>query len=80
VCGGLGVGHGEDEAGEARPECGCVVVAWGASWAAGAGPVSGASWLGEGLAAGDGAAAADDRGASGLRAALGGADGAAAAG
>ena len=81
MCGGLGVGHGEDEAGEARGECGCVVADCGGSWLAGAGTVSGASWTGEGLADGEGTAEAGDGAATGPRVTLAGAaDGAAAAG
>jgi hypothetical protein len=78
VCSGLGVGHGEDEAGEAR---GRVVAGCGGSWLAGTGAVSGASWIGEGLADGEGIAEAGDGGATGPRVTpAGAADGAAAAG
>jgi hypothetical protein len=81
VCGGLGVGHGEDETGEAWGECGCVVADCGGSWLAGAGAVSGASWIGEGLADGGGIAEAGDGGAAWPRVTLdAAADGAAAAG
>jgi hypothetical protein len=66
VNGGLGVGHGEDEAGEGRAEGACVVSGWGAASLAAAGADSGASWAAEGLADGEGAAAADDGGPTGL--------------
>ncbi len=63
---GLGVGHGEDEAGDACGEGTFVVSGWGASSLATAGADWGASWVAEGLAGGEGAAEADDGGTSGL--------------
>ncbi len=63
---GLGVGHGENEAGEARGGGAFVVSGWGASSLTAAGADPGASRVAEGLADGDGAAEADDGGATGL--------------
>lgn len=63
---GLGVGHGEDEAGEARGGGAFVVSGWGASSLTAAGADPGASRVAEGLADGDGAAEADGGGATGL--------------
>ena len=62
MCGGLGVGHGEDEAGEACGDAARAVPGWGTSAAAGTG--SGASWLGEALADGESTAEADGGGAA----------------
>jgi hypothetical protein len=76
---GLGVGHGEVEAGEARGDGGRVVSVWGSSWMAGAGTVLGAFRTGEGLARGEGVAEADDGSATALRITLVGAAGGAAA-
>ena len=60
--GGLGVGHGEDEAGEAFGDGGRVVPGWGTSSAAGTG--WGGSSVAEALADGEGTAGADSSGAA----------------
>ncbi len=63
---GLGVGHGEDEAGEACGESAFVVSGGGASSSAATGADSGASRTAERLADGEGTAEADDGGVTGL--------------
>ena len=61
---GRGVGQGDDVVGEGRGDGACVVVVsrCGAAWA---GADSGASWITEGLAEGEGSAGTGDGNAAG---------------
>lgn len=60
VRGGLGVGHGEDAAGEGRGEGACVVTGWGVCSFAGAGADRGGSLVADGLSESEGAVTAED--------------------